>query len=108
MAWLLTYDVADSKRLQRIHRCVQHHAMPLQYSVFWLHGSTQARDACLAEVLPLLRTDSDDLRAYALPDRGFRLRLGAPALPGGIVWSALPGEWWNSNLEAGEKDDDGS
>lgn len=108
MAWLLCYDIADPKRLQRIHRCMQQHAMPLEYSVFWLEGSESARQACLAAVLPLLAADADDLRAYAMPTRGFRLRLGVPALPEGIVWTALPGGWWNSSFDAAANHDDAS
>lgn len=100
MPWLLAYDIADPRRLQRVHRRMQHHAMPLEYSVFWLEGSDKDRSECLADVLPLLRRDADDLRAYAMPRRGFRLRLGVSALPQGIVWTALPGGWWCDSLDA--------
>ena len=92
-AWLIAYDVRDPRRLVRVHRRMLRHATPLEYSVFWLTGTQMDRLRCLQDVLPLLREDADDLRMYMLPARGLRLRLGAPALPAGIQWSALPAEF---------------
>lgn len=31
---LVTYDIADAKRLRRVHRCLLGYGDPLQYSVF--------------------------------------------------------------------------
>ena len=98
MPWLLAYDIADHKRLLSVHRRMKRHAMPLEYSVFWLEGSDHDRHACLGDVLPLLNRDEDDLRFYAMPSRGLRMRMGVAALPEGIVWTALPGGRWREGL----------
>ena len=89
-AWVIAYDIRDPRRLVRVHRCMLQHATPLEYSVFWLYGTPAARVRCLAHVGPLLKMGEDDLRVYAIPARGLRLRLGATVLPQGIQWSALP------------------
>jgi len=31
---IIAYDIADKKRLQKVHRLVREHAIPLQRSVF--------------------------------------------------------------------------
>lgn len=97
-AWVMAYDVCDPRRLVRMHRAMCRHAMPIEYSVFWFTGSPADRLRCLREVLPLLNASMDDLRLYALAARGFRVRLGAPVLPQGIEWSAVPPGWgWDAD-----------
>lgn len=96
-AWLLAYDVTERRRLARLHRQMKRHAAAIEYSVFWLTGTPCDRLRCLQEVLPLIEPDSDDLRMYAMPARGLRLRLGRAVLPEGIGWSALPVAFsWNA------------
>ncbi len=89
-AWLVAYDIANPRRLGRVHRCMLRHAAAIEYSVFWLTGTPHARLRCLEAVLPLLDMKEDDLRIYAMPSRGLRIRLGPAVFPGGIEWSALP------------------
>ena len=64
--FLLGYDIADPKRLQRIHRAVVRHATPIQHSVFLLEDA-EAVSRCLAVVLPLIDPNADDVRVYPLP-----------------------------------------
>lgn len=102
-AWLVAYDVADPRRLARVHRRMLRHAVPVEYSVFWLSGTPADRLRCLQDVLPLLEASEDDLRMYSLPARGFRLRLGLAVLPQGIEWSALPAAFrWDGDACAGQ------
>lgn len=89
-AWLIAYDICDPRRLVRVHRRMLRYATPIEYSVFWMYGTPARRVECLADVGVLLKKGEDDLRVYAIPGRGLRLRLGAPVLPQGIQWSALP------------------
>ncbi len=37
--FIISYDIADPKRLSRIHRMLKRLAMPLQYSVFYARMS---------------------------------------------------------------------
>lgn len=97
-AWLLAYDIAHPRRLVQVHRRMRRHATAIGYSVFWLEGTAADRLRCLNDVLPLLARDEDDLRCYAMPARGLRLRLGRAALPEGIIWSGLPAAFaWDAD-----------
>lgn len=90
-AWLICYDISDARALRRVHRQLQAHAMPLQYSVFYLKGSETALAHCLNVVVQLMGAD-DDVRCYPLPSHGQHDRLGCPLLPDGIQWTGLPAE----------------
>ena len=37
--YLIGYDIANPKRLCRIHRAMKTHATPIQYSIFLLEGN---------------------------------------------------------------------
>lgn len=91
--YVICYDIANPKRLGRVFRFLKKCAMPLQYSVFLFSGDDRQLDRCLAQAAKLIDAKEDDLRAYPLPKRGFKARLGKPALPEGIQWSGLPTAW---------------
>lgn len=90
---LICYDIADPKRLGRLFRYLKKCAMPLQYSVFLFTGDDRQLARCLEKAVRLIDEKQDDLRAYPLPKRGFKARLGKAALPEGIQWSGLPAAW---------------
>lgn len=89
MRYLIGYDIADPKRLQRIYRRIIKFATPLQYSVFIFEGTKTSLNANLKNVLHLLNNQEDDLRIYALPEKSPFKALGKPVMPEGIVWGAL-------------------
>lgn len=89
-SYIIGYDIANPKRLIRIHRTMKKHATPLQYSIFLLEGSETDVQRCIDRILPLMDAKEDDLRCYPLPKRGDRFRIGKPVLPEGIVWTGLP------------------
>lgn len=89
-AYVIGYDIADPRRLQRVHREMCKHATPLEYSVFLLVGSTRTKDLCLAKMAALIEDREDDVRCYPLPVRGFQGRVGRASLPLGIQWTGLP------------------
>ncbi|GAB1384638.1 hypothetical protein MASR1M50_29590 [Burkholderiales bacterium] len=84
---IICYDIADPRRLGKIHRAIKKQAMPLQYSVFLFCGSDEKLQRCLDELHQLMDPRHDDIRAYPLPQRGLRLVLGPSALPEGIYWA---------------------
>ena len=49
--YLIGYDIADPKRLQRIYRRMTNYATPIQYSVFILDGTEKLLKQCLAEIM---------------------------------------------------------
>lgn len=89
-AFVIGYDIADPRRLQRVHRKMCRHAMPLEYSVFLLVGNDDDKRRCLDAMAELIVADADDVRCYPLPARGFQGRIGRASLPPGIQWTGLP------------------
>ena len=81
--YIIGYDIANPRRLVRIHREMKMHATPLQYSIFLLEGNRKDLQHCLDRILPLMDAKQDDVRCYQLPIRGdrsslpFRFRIGA-------------------------------
>ena len=94
--YVICYDICNPRRLGRIHRALPRRAMALQYSVFLFTGSPQQLQRCLDELETLMDKREDDIRAYPLPERGLRQRLGKPLLPSGIQLSGLPLAWQNA------------
>ena len=91
--YLVSYDICAPRRLVRVHRLLRREATALQYSVFLYSGSERQHDRLLADIARLIEPKEDDVRAWPVPARGMRIRLGTPPLPQGIYWSALPAPW---------------
>ena len=107
--YIICYDITNPRRLGRIHRTLKQYAVPLQYSVFLFTGSAAQLAQCLARLQAIMDEHSDDIRAYPLPRRGLRLRIGPATLPGGIHWSGLPETWQDdSALLPGDESGDGN
>ncbi len=82
--YLLTYDIADPRRLQRVHRRVSEWGIPLQYSVFIVRTNTPGLNALCAELSEIINTKEDDIRIYPLPQRLEMHQYGNPLLPDGV------------------------
>ena len=91
--YLICYDIANPRRLGRIHRHLAHHALPLQYSVFYYQASEQQLARRLQELRALMDECADDIRAYPIGARSLRLHLGTGTLPEGIHYTPLPADW---------------
>jgi len=91
--FIICYDISHPRRLGRVFRCLKKSALPLQYSVFLFTGDARQLTRLMDTLLPLIDPEQDDLRAYPLPARGFKARLGKASLPEGIQWSSLPAAW---------------
>ena len=91
--FIVCYDICDPRRLGRVFRYLKKRAVPLQYSVFLFFGDDRQLDRCLAGLVPLIDEKCDDVRAYPLPKRGLKARLGRPTLPVGIQLSGFPIDW---------------
>ena len=89
--YLFCYDIADAKRLRRVHRYMCRHAAAVQKSVFLLSCSLPLRDACWAGLLDLVDEQADDIRCYCLSARGFRENLGVAMFGEGVIWTGVPG-----------------
>lgn len=89
-AFVIGYDIADARRLQRVHREMCKHATPLEYSIFLLVGSVGDQRRCLERIATLISPPDDDVRCYRLPGRGYQARIGCACLPAGVLWTGLP------------------
>ncbi len=88
--YLIAYDIANPKRLTRLHRQLKKYAVPIQYSVFLAHLT----EAQLAAIDKIIRTTidetKDDVRIYPLPKNGYIKVGGRSALPAGISLTFMP------------------
>jgi CRISPR-associated protein Cas2 len=82
--YLLAYDIANPKRLMRVHRTVKGYGMPLQYSVFLIVGSTPTLDELLTRLDDIIDPKEDDIRVYPLPLKFDADQYGRQWLPRGI------------------------
>ena len=99
--WLIAYDIADPRRLRKVHRFLKQHAIPVQYSAFVFRGNQMQLDRILSGIAARIKVTSDDVRAYHLPSRCEVAALGIQHLPVGIV---LPSEGLGSLLNALDHD----
>ena len=98
-AWLIAYDVADPRRLQRVHHFLLKQAIPVQFSLFAGVFSDQRLRATFLASAAFLNSSHDDLRAYPLPKLCDSTLFGPGAAPGGIslpspgtpLWRILQG-----------------
>lgn len=83
-SWLVTYDIADPRRLARVFKKLKKNGVPVQYSVFSVDANTLQVKMLMAQLATLIHPTEDDVRAYRLPERGWRATLGAAILPDGL------------------------
>ena len=84
------YDIADPKRLARVHRYLRRIGMPLQYSVFLLHINAEERQRIATGLLKLIDVREDDVRIYPLPRQPDWQWWGKPLWPEGMQLTGLP------------------
>ena len=80
-SWLVTYDIAHPRRLARVFKCLKKEGIPVQYSVFALDVSNAKIGTLMAHIATLIDAREDDVRAYRLPESGWRATLGDAMLP---------------------------
>lgn len=64
-AWyMFCYDIANPKRLGRVHRIMKKHGLAAQRSLFFVHGTEKRMERLLSELGKVIRSKEDDIRAY--------------------------------------------
>ena len=79
--WLVTYDIADPRRLSRMFRALKKEGIPIQYSVFYVCASQQQMGSLMARLAHLIHPRQDDVRAYRIPEKPLQITLGRSILP---------------------------
>lgn len=78
--WLVTYDIVDKRTLGRLFRLLKKKGVPIQYSVFLVHASAAQMGSLVVQMAKLIDARADDVRAYRLPSKGWRMTLGSATL----------------------------
>lgn len=74
--YLICYDIANPKRLQKVHRTICKHAFMVQYSVYLADMTKVQCDALLIELASIIHKREDDIRFYPLPSKLKATQLG--------------------------------
>lgn len=82
--WLIAYDIADPRRLARVHRFLTSQAVPVQYSVFATRSTPMKIGMLKADLAGLIDLREDDVRIYPIPEPADLAVLGRKALPEGL------------------------
>lgn len=61
---MVCYDIADPKRLGKIHRLLKKNGLAVQKSVFFIQRSEKDMHRLLDELGRIIRKNKDDIRAY--------------------------------------------
>jgi CRISPR-associated protein Cas2 len=72
--FVISYDVADVKRLRKVAKILEKEALRFQYSVFLLYNYTETELKILLEkLLDIIDEKDDDLRVYKINNFGIKL-----------------------------------
>ncbi|MDF1589021.1 MAG: CRISPR-associated endonuclease Cas2 [Gammaproteobacteria bacterium] len=82
--YLVCYDIADPRRLGRVHRRMVKHAVFIQLSVYYLKGDKKDLNNLLDELQHLMDERYDDIRAYQVKPLSEALQIGCAWLPDGL------------------------
>jgi len=75
--FLICYDIANKKRLQKITRVIEKNAIRIQYSIFLLpKANKEELYNILDKVLKIHNKEQDDIRVYNIKNRGINLASG--------------------------------
>jgi len=83
--YLLCYDIADPKRLQRVYRACCKVGVPFQYSVFYITGDEQLIASVIETLNSFIDDSEDDVRVYQISTPDAIISLGETLLPEDIL-----------------------
>ncbi len=83
--YLIAYDIADPRRLSRVHRTLKKQGLPVQYSVFTVVLKRKALLRLLERINLLIQPAEDDVRCYRLPENTDVNTLGRQFFPEDVM-----------------------
>lgn len=87
--YLVTYDIADPRRLSRLFKLLKKHGLPVQYSVFLVETTAVKLGHLIVKISKIIDDKKDDVRAYRIPDNGWQVSIGAGILPNDVLPGGL-------------------
>jgi len=89
MRYVVAYDIASPRRLRRVARLLEKHALRCQKSVFLFEGSKEKLLALLDEIKELISHQEDCVHAWGLveaqPKLGLQRGTSAYVYPASVV-----------------------
>jgi CRISPR-associated protein Cas2 len=82
--YVIAYDIANPRRLARIHRFLKKQGLPVQYSVFTVAIKRKALLRLLHNLKRWIIENEDDIRCYRLPQENDISTLGRQFFPGDV------------------------
>ena len=61
---MVCYDIADPRRLGKVHRIMKKNGISAQKSVFFAHGSSREMGRLMDDLGRVMDPGADDIRAY--------------------------------------------
>jgi CRISPR-associated protein Cas2 len=83
--YLVAYDIANPKRLARVHSVLKKQGLPLQYSVFTVVIKRKALLRLMSVLVGLIHPGQDDIRCYRLPSTTDMQTLGKQLFPKDVL-----------------------
>lgn len=83
--YLIAYDIANPRRLSRVHGTLKKQGLPVQYSVFTVVMKRKALLRLLERLNALIKSAEDDVRCYRLPERTDIKALGRQYFPEDVM-----------------------
>lgn len=83
--YLVVYDIANSKRLARVHRVLRQQGLPVQFSVFLVVLKRKSLLKLLERINTLIDKREDDVRCYRLPENNVVDTLGQQFFPEDVM-----------------------
>lgn len=83
--WLVTYDIANPKRLSKVFRYLKKQGTHLQYSVFIVAANSHQIKLIMQGLEDIINAKHDDVRAYKIPAKNWHVTIGASILPDGTL-----------------------
>lgn len=83
--YLIAYDIANPRRLVRVHRILKKEGLPVQYSVFTVVMKRPRLLRLLASIETEIKDAEDDVRCYRLPVNSDTVALGRQFFPDDVL-----------------------
>lgn len=83
--YLIAYDIANPRRLGKVHRILKKQGLPVQYSVFTVVMKRPRLLRLLERIEQQIEKREDDVRCYRLPSRADAVTLGRQFFPEDVM-----------------------